>query len=127
VDWTSASALKLHAAMIGGVAGSLAAGGFEWTRARAGHEIAWVYTFEWPLFAVMGVYVWWRLLHPDTPARRGPRRPERAGRPERTRGARHVVDADDLGLQAWHDYLSRLHASDPPGGPPPVPGGRASG
>ncbi len=52
--------------MIVGVAGSGAAAWFEWTRALSGHPLAWAYSFEWPLFAVMGVYLWWRLLQQAT-------------------------------------------------------------
>ena len=112
IEWWSAPALRLHAVMVAGASGALAAGWFEWTRARAGHDIAWVYVVEWPLFAVMGVYLWWRLLPGTTPAPRPAA--VRAGRRRRA----VVVDPDDPQLRAWQDYLARLHAADPPGRPP---------
>jgi hypothetical protein len=105
---TRPQALRLHATMVAGVAGCAAAGWFEWTRALHGHEIAWVYAFEWPLFAVMGVYVWWKLLHADA-----------GGETPRSTPARPVAgEPEDEGLAAWEDYLARLHAVDPPGAPP---------
>lgn len=114
IDWFAPSAIRLHAAMIGGVALSSAATWLEWTRARSGHEIAWVYTFEWPLFALMGIYVWWKLLRPETPPRA--RRFFASG--EDLEPDDEALTSDDPGLAAWEAYLSRLHAVDPPGGPP---------
>jgi hypothetical protein len=106
VSWISGAALRLHAALLAGLALAGTATWLEWTRARDGHAIAWVYTFEWPLFAVLGTYLWWRLLHADAePAREKPSLPD----PEET---------SDPGLLAWQAYLDRLHAVDPPGGPP---------
>lgn len=105
-SWTSGAALRLHAALLGGLALAGTATWLEWTRARAGHAVAWVYAFEWPLFALLGTYLWWRLLHAD-----GSHAQEQAPAP--------VADpADDPELLAWQAYLDRLHAADPPGGPP---------
>jgi hypothetical protein len=41
-------------------------------RALGGNTLSWAYTFEWPLFAVYAVYVWWQLIHdqPNAAARR---------------------------------------------------------
>ncbi|MGZ4506599.1 MAG: hypothetical protein ACXVX8_05685 [Blastococcus sp.] len=108
VRWFSGPSLKLHATMLAGVLGCAAATWFEWTRATSGHQIAWAYVFEWPLFAVLGLHVWWKLLHADA------RRP-RAARPVPA----PTTDQPDAGLAAWQAYLRRLHESDPPGGPPP--------
>jgi hypothetical protein len=36
------------------------AGWFEWQRAHDGHWRAWVYTFEWPFFAGVGIYMYRR-------------------------------------------------------------------
>ena len=99
---------RLHIPFVIGVAGCLAAGWFELTRARAGREVAWVYAFEWPLFAILGTYIWWRMLH-ETPAR--PVVPDDP----------RAIDRLDPGLVAWQEYLAELHAADPPGGPPPRP------
>jgi len=43
------------------------AGWFEWNRAHEGHWRAWVYTFEWPFFAGVAIYMYRRFLHGDRP------------------------------------------------------------
>jgi hypothetical protein len=37
-------------------------------RALGGNTLSWAYTFEWPLFAVYAIYVWWQLIHDHTTA-----------------------------------------------------------
>ncbi|MBO0866624.1 MAG: hypothetical protein J2P16_16315 [Mycobacterium sp.] len=108
IDWWSTSSLRLHAVLGLGLAGCAAASVIEWRRALSGHAIAWVYAFEWPLFAVVGTWVWWRLLRGDDPA------------PRRTKPVRKAAlpQEPDPQLIAWQAYLARLHAADPPGGPP---------
>lgn len=109
IRWFSGPAMRLHAAMLAGVALAGAATWLEWTRAREGHAIAWVYTFEWPLFALLGLYLWWRLLHPaEQPEQRPGPGPDGAASRARP----------DPELLAWQAYLARLHEVDPPGGPP---------
>jgi hypothetical protein len=112
VDWWSAASLRLHATLLVGVAVCIAAGLFELGRARAGHTVAWVYTVEWPMFAVMGCFVWWRLLHP----RPADDATGRSTGPIASTGG--TAAPADPALAAWQDYLDRLHAVDPPGGPP---------
>ena len=56
IRWLSGPALRLHAALPAGLALAGAATWLEWTRAQEGHAVAWVYTFEWPLFAVLGSF-----------------------------------------------------------------------
>ena len=96
---------RLHIPFLVGVSVCLFAGWFELTRALAGREVAWVYAVEWPLFAVLGTGIWWRLLHERPPRRVIPKDPTATGQP-------------DLGLVAWQEYLAHLQAADPPGGPP---------
>ena len=107
VRWTSAPALRLHAALLAGLALAGGATWLEWTRAQDGHAVAWVYTFEWPLFAVLGIGLWWRLLHPVDRAARGDHA-----------GPAAAATTPDPELIAWEAYLARLHETDPPGGPP---------
>lgn len=41
-------------------------------RALGGNTLSWAYTFEWPLFALYAMYVWWQLIHDQpTPGLRG--------------------------------------------------------
>lgn len=110
IRWLSGASLRLHAALVAGLAGAAFATWFEWTRAQSGHEVAWVYTFEWPLLAAFGVHLWWRLLPAERPA-------EGPGDPGDQPGGDSVA-APDPDLAAWQDYLSRLHEADPPGRAP---------
>jgi hypothetical protein len=114
------SAARKYAPLVLGVPGCLAAGWFELTRALAGREVAWVYVFEWPLYGLVGTYMWWRIWRPGTRADRPSTRPQSRDRSRLVdRPAERVAEADvDQGLEAWQDYLARLHAVDPPGGPP---------
>ena len=43
------------------------AGWFEFGRAHQGNWRAWVYTFEWPFFGAIAIYLWRRLLKGDLP------------------------------------------------------------
>ncbi|MDA8147467.1 MAG: hypothetical protein M0Z93_01640, partial [Actinomycetota bacterium] len=38
-------------------------GRWQYHAAMAGNTLSWVYTFEWPAFAVYALYVWWKLIH----------------------------------------------------------------
>lgn len=80
----------------------LGAGWFELGRAREGHQIAWVYTFEWPVFAVLFGFMWWHVVN-DRPTQR-PAPPDRAGQ--------EAIPDDDPGLQAWRAYLVELGHDD---------------
>lgn len=113
--WFSANAMHLHAIMLLGVALCTFAAWFEWTRALSGHEIAWAYCFEWPLFGVLGIHIWWRLLHAELNDQRASDTPREAATPRRQDTDPALDDPD---LVAWQAYLARLHAADPPGGPP---------
>jgi hypothetical protein len=33
------------------------------SRALGGNALSWAYTFEWPLFAIYAIYMWWQLIH----------------------------------------------------------------
>jgi hypothetical protein len=106
VQWWSRTAIKLHATLLGGLTMCAIASWIEWRRALDGRAIAWVYAFEWPLFAVLGTYAWWRLVHDDQPRRRRPR-PSR--RPQ--------IPDDDPGLAAWRSYLAELESGQTPDPP----------
>jgi hypothetical protein len=43
------------------------AGWFEFGRAEHGNWRAWVYTFEWPFFGGLAIYLWRRLMKGDVP------------------------------------------------------------
>jgi hypothetical protein len=94
----------LHLALFAGLLLCATATAVEWRRAHEGHLAAWAYLVEWPVFAVAGGVIWWRLTHPApaTPSR--PRADD--------------ADADDPDLIAWRRYQRRIEAaSDEEGGP----------
>jgi hypothetical protein len=92
VEPLSLRALRFHIPMVIAVVGCVWAGLFELSRARAGHTVAWVYAFEWPGFAVVGVIIWWRII-----TNRDGRRPD---------VPKNEVEPSDPGLIAWQRYLA---------------------
>ena len=113
-DRPSQRARRLTWGTIAGVGVCLAAGAFELSRALGGNPLSWVYAFEWPLIAGYVVYIWHKLVAED---RQG-EQPIGAATPPSDSAPLPSV-APDPQLAAWQDYLARLHASDPPGGPSP--------
>jgi hypothetical protein len=57
-----------------------AAAWWQVTRATDGNGLSYLYAVEWPIFAILGVYFWWMLIHTDYDAvgLRGMRRREAA-------------------------------------------------
>lgn len=116
--WLSARALRLHATLLVVAGGCLYAGWFELSRAQAGNALSWVYVFEWPFFAAFAALIWWRSLHEDA-ARRGPSAAAAPARsPAPAAASPGPADDGDEQLRAWQDYVARLNAAHPPGGPP---------
>jgi len=72
---------------------------FELERARSGNTLSWAYVFEWPILGVYAVYVWRKLLRPDT---------DSAGPTESP--TPHVVSA----LDEYNRYLDEAHRADRP-------------
>ena len=113
-----ADAVRLHATLVVGLSICIAAFVFEVMRALGGNSLSWAYVFEWPIFAVFAIYMWWNLLHGTDGSRRtSHRRRDSGGRddgatsePARTGGA--PVGSDDPGLRAWQEYLRKLDADE---------------
>jgi DNA-binding transcriptional regulator of glucitol operon len=116
--WASRRALLLHLAVVVWVPLCVVLGWWQATRALDGNTLSYVYSVEWPLLAVVGVWVWWVLIHtdPDKVGARAQRRAraeqERVGKapalPERRR------DEEDEALAAYNDHLEALAADDRP-------------
>ncbi len=68
--WLSGRAVVLHVEFGVIALGCLAAGWWQATRALAGNGLSWVYSVEWPAFAVVAVLGWWHLIHEDPEAYR---------------------------------------------------------
>ena len=54
-----------HVFAVVGTLGMLWLGDWQLHRALAGNDLSWAYTFEWPLFAVFGVYFWARTIRDE--------------------------------------------------------------
>jgi hypothetical protein len=108
-------ALRLHLTLAAGLALCVAAFIFEVGRALGGNSLSWAYVFEWPIFAVFAVYMWWNLLH-DTDTERTGRRPGSPGpaTPDGgdVAGATAADDPDDPDLAAWQAYLRTMEADE---------------
>jgi len=132
--WTPAWIAR-HVLALVAIAGCLALGWWQFSRASGGNTLSWGYTFEWPVFAGFFAFLWFREVQL---ARRPPRPPaddaepdDGAGpgaRPQRLPGAPVTVgrpvriavapppDEDDPELDAYNDYLAWL-AAHPGAGP----------
>jgi len=61
--WLSKRAISLHVGVILFVPGFAAAAWWQITRAQDGNGLSYLYSVEWPIFAILGVYFWWMLIH----------------------------------------------------------------
>jgi len=112
--WLSRRALTLHLAVVLWVPGCLFAGWWQVTRALDGNGLSYLYSVEWPVLALVGVWVWWSLLHtdPETVGARAQRRiadaQAAAGTSPQTTPRRR--DEEDEELAAYNDRLAALAA-----------------
>lgn len=119
--WTPAWIAR-HVVTVGLVAGFLALGWWQISRAAAGNTLSWAYAVEWPVFAAFVVFLWFREVRqtvrsgdqpPDPPAPD----PPASGRPavrRPVRSARRPVPAglvDDPELAAYNHYIAWLNAN----------------
>ena len=63
--WLSKRALSFHVAALLFVPGCALGAWWQITRAEDGNGLSYLYSVEWPLFAVLGLYFWWMLIHTD--------------------------------------------------------------
>jgi len=116
--WFSKRALSLHLAVVLWTPGCLVAGWWQVTRALDGNGLSYLYSVEWPVFAAIGVWVWWIQIHtdPETVGLRAQRRLEaaqpRPAAPSITTQRRY--DDEDAALAAYNDRLAELAASAKP-------------
>jgi hypothetical protein len=104
---STATKWKLHLTLLAGLTLCVVAFTVEIRRAVHGHWGAWVYVVEWPLFAVFGTYVWWRLLHQgETPEQSDVTVVEQIAEPAAT------AAEPDPELDAWNAYVERLRKSE---------------
>ena len=63
--WLSRRAVLLHLALLVWVPGCLLAFWWQVHRAFGGNGLSYLYSVEWPAFALVGVWGWWGLVHTD--------------------------------------------------------------
>jgi hypothetical protein len=105
---TGSEAVKLHLTLALALALCIGAFWFEVRRAMGGNELSWAYVFEWPIFAVFAVYMWWTTLHQN-------RRRRRAAAQPKVVAPEHVQM-----LKNWQEHLRTMAAAEaePPTSPP---------
>ncbi len=116
--WLSRRAVLLHVALLVWFPGCLVAFWWQVHRAFDGNGLSYVYSIEWPVFALAGVWAWWQLVHTD-PATVGRAAQARLARATSLRGdplhagpVRRREDEDEE-LAAYNDRLARLAAEGP--------------
>lgn len=129
--WLSPRALVLHVALLVWFPGCLVAFWWQVHRAFDGNGLSYLYSVEWPAFAVAGVWVWWQLVHtePGQVGRLAQERLAASGVPPAA-AMQGDVDAtapgavapparrredEDPELAAYNDRLARLAAEGPKG------------
>jgi hypothetical protein len=70
--WLSKRAVGLHALLAVVFPLCLLAGWWQVHRALSGNFLSYLYSVEWPAFAVLAVVAWWQLLHDVPVAVAGP-------------------------------------------------------
>ncbi len=111
--WLSRRAISLHVALVVCVPGCLVAMWWQVHVALSGNSLGWVYSVEWPFFAVFGTYVWWNLIHDNDAvgtralarhfAGQGPELPTEAPAALRQR-----IEEEDPEMAAYNAYLASL-------------------
>lgn len=120
--WLSQRAVLLHVALLVWFPGCLLAFWWQVHRAFGGNTLSYLYSVEWPAFAVIGVWAWWALVHtdPEQVGRRAQERLRRApavARPapspgDTTAPVRRREDEDEA-LAAYNDRLAELATKGP--------------
>lgn len=120
--WFSSRALRLHVTLVVVVGACFLLGWWQLSRAVGGNSLSWVYTFEWPFFALYGVYMWWKLIHePLSETRAAELEASKAREAEvGEQSVRDRVEAlafdpyddSDPELAAYNRYLANLHEKD---------------
>lgn len=119
--WFSRRAVLLHLAVLVWFPTCLLAGWWQVTRAFDGNGLSYLYSVEWPIFAVVGVWGWWMLIHTDpntvgrraqawleSKAGRGDDQPGKGVAPAAAAQPPRRREAEDEELAAYNDRLADL-------------------
>ena len=111
--------LAWHAFAVVAFWGMFWLGDWQLHRALAGNALSWAYTFEWPIFALMGAVFWGKTIRDEIRVRSGQARsaaapdlPGGATGPDGTTMAGSTsgeIELYDPELAAYNAYLARLN------------------
>ena len=114
--------LAWHAFAVAAFWGMFWLGDWQLHRALSGNALSWAYTFEWPIFALMGAVFWAKTIRDEIRIRSGqvtsaaapdlPDPPGGATGPDRTTIAGSTsgeIELYDPELAAYNAYLARLN------------------
>ncbi|MHB2027918.1 MAG: hypothetical protein ACYCPT_03775 [Acidimicrobiales bacterium] len=107
----SPRAIGLHLALIAWVALCGSAAYWQVGRAIQGNTLSYMYSFEWPVFGVLGVFGWYALLNMEkvTEEQEIARGEYEASMRAQARVAREATMMDeDPALSAYNDHLAQL-------------------
>jgi hypothetical protein len=100
--------MRLHLTILVLLPSFLILAKWQLSRALGGNNLSWMYTVEWPLFALYAVYVWWRLIREEHGVIE--RKQPRTAR-GRTRAAKRDQQ-EDLERAAYNSYLKSLRVEE---------------
>jgi hypothetical protein len=106
------------------VPGCALAAWWQVTRAFDGNGLSYLYSVEWPVFALVAVYFWWMLIHTDydTVGLKGVRRQQALEAQQQAAAAEEAplapptvppVEVDDPELAAYNARLAELATKGP--------------
>ena len=121
--WLSGRAITLHFVALFFVPGCFLTAWWQITRADDGNGLSYLYAVEWPIFAILGVYFWWMLIHTDyesvglkgmrNRAARAPSAPSDLPRQQPRTVSDYTQSDDDPELAAYNARLASLAAQGP--------------
>lgn len=113
--WLSRQAVVLHLSLLLWVPGCIFAFWWQVNRAFDGNGLSYLYSIEWPIFALVGVYAWWSLIHtdPDSVGRRAQEKLTTGTPVPATAAAVRRREEEDPELAAYNDHLAALAEKGP--------------
>jgi len=102
----------LHLAVLLWTPSCLLAGWWQVTRALDGNGLSYLYSVEWPIFALVGIAIWWVQIHtdPDTVGARAQRKlqAQHAQEVSAADAPTRQLEDEDEELAAYNDRLQLL-------------------
>lgn len=114
-SWLTGRAIRLHITLAIVAPGCLALGWWQLHCALGGNTLSWVYTFEWPGFAVYGVYTWHKLLK-DLKEQQAEEQAAALGESDGglSLAKEQASCEEDEEFASYNQYLAALHEADEP-------------